>query len=39
MIKKGRVLVLQKCYGIWCKIRTENFKGWIETNDTWGITN
>ena len=38
MIKKGRVLVLQKCNGIWCKIRTENFKGWIETNDTWGIT-
>ena len=39
MIKKGRVLVLQKCNGIWCKIRTENFKGWIETNDTWGFTN
>ena len=38
-IKKGRVLVLQKCDGIWCKIKTENFKGWIETNNIWGLTN
>jgi len=38
-IEKGRVLVLQKCDGIWCKIKTENFKGWIKTNNIWGITN
>ena len=38
-IKKGRVLVLQKCDGIWCKIKTENFKGWIKTNNIWGLTN
>ena len=38
-IKKGRILILQKCNGIWCKIKTENFKGWIKTNNMWGLTN
>ena len=38
-IKKGRVLILQKCDGMWCKIRTEEFKGWIKTNNIWGLTN
>ena len=38
-IKKGRVLVLDKCDGIWCKVKTGKFKGWIKTNDIWGSTN
>ena len=38
-IKKGRVLVLQKCDVIWCKIKSENFKGWIKTDNIWGPTN
>ena len=38
-IKKGRVLVLQKCDGAWCKVKSENFKGWIKTNNIWGSTN
>tara|TARA_B100000965_G_scaffold161789_1_gene134716 strand:+ start:220 stop:663 length:444 start_codon:yes stop_codon:yes gene_type:complete len=38
-IKKGRVLVIQKCDGSWCKIRSKKFKGWIETNNVWGPTN
>ena len=38
-IKKGRVLVLQKCNGIWCKIKTKNFKGWIKTDNIWGMIN
>ena len=29
-IKKGRVLIVQKCEGKWCKIKTEKFKGWIK---------
>ena len=35
-IKKGRVLVIQKCEGNWCKIKSEEFKGWIKTNNIWG---
>ena len=38
-IQKGRVLVLDKCDGIWCKVKSEKFKGWIKTNDIWGSTN
>ena len=38
-IKKGRVLVIQKCDGIWCKIKTEDFKGWIKTDNIWGSIN
>ena len=38
-IKKGRVLVLQKCDGSWCKIKTEKFKGWIKTDNIWGSIN
>ncbi len=38
-IKKGRVLILQKCDGIWCKVKSENFKGWIKTDNIWGSIN
>ena len=38
-IKKGRVLVVQKCEDSWCKIKTGNFKGWIKTNNIWGQIN
>jgi len=38
-IKKGRVLVLQKCDGIWCKVKSENYKGWIKTDNIWGTIN
>tara|TARA_B100000902_G_scaffold359948_1_gene376207 strand:+ start:90 stop:533 length:444 start_codon:yes stop_codon:yes gene_type:complete len=39
VIKKGRVLVLQKCNGVWCKVETNKFKGWIKTSNIWGTTN
>ena len=38
-IKKGRVLVLQKCDGVWCQIKSEKFKGWIKTGNVWGLIN
>jgi len=38
-IKRGKVLVLQKCSSDWCKIKSENFKGWIKTNNVWGFAN
>ena len=39
MIKKGRVLVLKKCEEVWCKVKSENFKGWIKNNNIWGFVN
>ena len=38
-VKKGRLLIVQKCDGDWCKIKSENFKGWIKTNNVWGLIN
>ena len=38
-IKKGRVLIVQKCAGIWCKIKSENFNGWVITDNIWGSVN
>ena len=36
-IKKGRVLLLQNCDDNWCRVKTGNFKGWIKTENTWGL--
>ena len=36
-IKKGRVLIVQKCEEKWCKIKTEKFKGWIKNKNVWGL--
>ena len=38
-IQGGRVMVLQKCIDGWCKIKSENFKGWIKTDNVWGSIN
>ena len=38
-IKKGRVLIVQKCISGWCKVKSEKFKGWITTDKTWGSVN
>ncbi len=35
-IKKGRVLVVQKCEKNWCKIVSNKFKGWIKVDNIWG---
>ena len=39
MIKKGRLLIVQKCEKNWCEIKTDDFNGWIKTDDLWGLTN
>ena len=38
-IKKGRVLIVQKHNGEWCKIKSENFSGWIKIDNIWGKIN
>ncbi len=38
-IEKGRVLILQKCIDGWCKIKSAEFKGWIKTENIWGLIN
>jgi len=38
-IKKGRLLIIQKCEKKWCKIKSNNYSGWIKTNNIWGLIN
>ena len=35
-IKRGRVLIYQKCENDWCKVKSEKFKGWIKIDNIWG---
>ena len=35
-ISKGRLLLVKKCKRKWCKVKTEDYLGWIITNNIWG---
>ena len=35
-IEKGRLLLVKKCKKKWCKVKTEDYLGWIITNNIWG---
>ena len=35
-IAKGRLLIVKKCKKNWCRVKTENFLGWVKTNEIWG---
>ena len=37
IIKKGRLLIVQKCNSEWCKIKSKKFRGWIKVNNVWGL--
>ena len=37
LIKKGRLLIVQKCENNWCEIETDDFNGWIKNDDLWGL--
>ena len=39
LIKKGRLLIIQKCKKNWCEIETDDFNGWIKTDNLWGLIN
>ena len=33
----GRLLILKKCNNEWCKVETDEFTGWIDKKNLWGI--
>ena len=35
-LKKGRLLLITKCKYNWCRVKTDNYKGWIENKEVWG---
>ena len=38
-INKGRLLIIGKCEKNWCRVNSQNFKGWIKTENIWGLVN
>ena len=35
-LEEGRLLIVKKCQPNWCKIITENYTGWVKSNNVWG---
>ena len=35
-LEKGRLLVIKKCEKNWCSVTTDNYSGWIKTDNIWG---
>ena len=37
-VERGKILILKKNNGNWCKIKTEKFSGWVTSKNMWGLT-
>ena len=35
---KGRLLIIKGCEGGWCNIVTDDFSGWVKSDNIWGST-
>ena len=35
-LELGRLLIIKKCENDWCYINTNNYSGWIKTDNVWG---
>ena len=36
-IKKGRLVLVEKCLESWCNIKTDKYDGWLENDNVWGL--
>ena len=37
ILKKGKLVIINKCKKEWCKISTREFKGWLQKKSLWGL--
>ena len=37
ILKKGRLVKINKCKEGWCKVKSDKFKGWIKNESLWGL--
>jgi SH3-like domain-containing protein len=37
ILKEGRFVKINKCKKSWCKVETDNYKGWIKKDSLWGL--
>ena len=35
-IENGRLFLIKKCKNIWCKVKSENYVGWVNKSNLWG---
>ena len=38
-LEKGRLLVIKKCLNDWCNVKTDDYSGWVKTDNIWGSVN
>ena len=36
-VKKGRLVLVEKCLENWCNIKTDKYDGWLENDNVWGF--
>ena len=36
VLEKGRLCLISKCKGDWCKIKVERYTGWVKKKSLWG---
>ena len=37
-LEKGRLLIFKKCEKNWCNIESDQYSGWIDKNNIWGVS-
>ena len=37
ILKKGRLVRINKCKDEWCKIKSGQYKGWLQKKNLWGL--
>ena len=37
ILKKGRLTKIIKCKEIWCKAKSDKYKGWLKKDSLWGL--
>ena len=37
ILEEGRLVKITKCKESWCKVETNNYKGWIKKDSLWGL--
>ena len=36
ILEKGRLCLISKCKGDWCKVKVEKYSGWVKKKSLWG---
>ena len=37
ILRKGRLTKIIKCKEIWCKAKSDKYKGWLKKDSLWGL--